>query len=503
VKARPPGRSGKLAIGVSLATALVVAGTWLFFEATHGRRTTTSPAPSVTTSHPPAQSPAPPAKALIDLSDARPVLEAFRSSVPGDLQRALSADPATAWHAWAARHDTQIRARLAQGDEDSLVNFWLYGTTFTSEPRATARDLAALSSRERAAALLQARLNDLLAGTATPGSNERLRFGREVLARHGIDPVSDDGKDRAWDLLVAARERGLAETQRYQRTANAARQLDRQASEHVFATLYQDRGLSSDTRINADFALDRALEALAAAGRLAPGSVRRVAVIGPGLDFTDKAEGYDFYPQQTIQPFALMDSLLRIGFARDGDLQLVTMDLSARVNAHLESARARARAGEPYVVQLPLDKDGPAHRWHPDLVQFWQRVGSRIGDEVPAMAAPPTAPDVRMRAVRIRVPIVLSIQPLDLDIVVERLEPLAASEQFDVIVATNVLVYYDAFDQALALANIAAMLRPGGYFLTNYAVSPVVQLEPTASLVTAVDFDLQHNGDTIFAYQRR
>ena len=46
---------------------------------------------------------------------------------------------------------------------------------------------------------------------------------------------------------------------------------------------------------------------------LAAGSVRRVALIGPGLDFTDKAEGYDFYPPQTIQPFALLDSLVRLG----------------------------------------------------------------------------------------------------------------------------------------------------------------------------------------------
>jgi hypothetical protein len=31
--------------------------------------------------------------------------------------------------------------------------------------------------------------------------------------------------------------------------------------------------------------------------------------VGPGLDFADKQEGYDFYPLQTIQPFAVIDSL--------------------------------------------------------------------------------------------------------------------------------------------------------------------------------------------------
>jgi len=29
------------------------------------------------------------------------------------------------------------------------------------------------------------------------------------------------------------------------------------------------------------------------------------------------------------------------------------------------------------------------------------------------------------------------------------------------------IAYYDTFEQSLALVNIAAMLRPGGYLLTN------------------------------------
>jgi len=34
-------------------------------------------------------------------------------------------------------------------------------------------------------------------------------------------------------------------------------------------------------------------------------------------------------------------------------------------------------------------------------------------------------------------------------------------------VATNVLFYYDVFEQALAAANVAAMLKPGGFLLSN------------------------------------
>ena len=69
-------------------------------------------------------------------------------------------------------------------------------------------------------------------------------------------------------------------------------------------TIFRDRGLSSDTSILIDFGIEQALDDLKSNGLLKPGGVRRVAIVGPGLDFTDKQEGHDFYPQQTIQPFA-------------------------------------------------------------------------------------------------------------------------------------------------------------------------------------------------------
>src|SRR5439155_1348974 len=68
--------------------------------------------------------------------------------------------------------------------------------------------------------------------------------------------------------------------------------------------LYRARGLSSDTSLLPDYAVEQALRAMRAKGAI-DGPIRRVAVIGPGLDFTDKQEGYDFYPPQTLQPFAI------------------------------------------------------------------------------------------------------------------------------------------------------------------------------------------------------
>jgi len=87
----------------------------------------------------------------------------------------------------------------------------------------------------------------------------------------------------------------------------------------------------------------------------------------------------------------------------------------------------------------------------------------------------------------------------DVNIVLQRTD----DEPFDLILATNILVYYDRFDQTLAVTNIANMLRPGGVFLTNYAVPPVASIQPLVDLRTPVFWDRQGNGDTLFWYQRR
>jgi len=118
-----------------------------------------------------------------------------------------------------------------------------------------------------------------------------------------------------------------------------------------------------------------------------------------------------------------------------------------------------------------------------------------------SVTVPAAAGRVDLRAVRVRPSVSASLRAEDLNVVVQRLTPFAEERRFDLIVATNVLVYYDRFDQGLALGNIGAMLRPGGMFMTNYQVHPPAPLEPEAGLVTPVFWDRQKNGDTIFGYR--
>jgi hypothetical protein len=276
------------------------------------------------------------------------------------------------------------------------------------------------------------------------------------------------------------------------------------------STLFRDRGLSSDTSIYPGFGVEQTLAVLLTNGLLAAGSVRRVGIVGPGLDFIDKRQGADFYPVQTIQPFAVVDSVIRLGLAQPGQVRVTTFDVSPRINHHLEVARRRAEVGEAYVLNLPRRMD--LFPWSRYLVAYWEQLGDRIGTAVPPVAVPPGIADrVRMRAVRVRPDVVQAIAPEDLDIVLQRMEPLAAGDLFDLIVATNVLVYYDVFEQSLALANVAAMLRPDGVFLSNQAVESLggIPMEsvghvdvPMEDLPAATSVS-HSTGDRFFVYRRR
>src|SRR5262249_50291315 len=109
--------------------------------------------------------------------------------------------------------------------------------------------------------------------------------------------------------------------------------------------------------------------------------------------------------------------------------------------------RSRAASGTGYLLQLPRET---AFEWNPLLVKYWERLGDQVGPSVTAAAAPA---GVQMRAIDVRADVVRSIAPEDLNIVLQRQTPLPATERYDVIVATNILVYYDVFEQSLAMTN--------------------------------------------------
>src|SRR5262249_49315787 len=141
--------------------------------------------------------------------------------------------------------------------------------------------------------------------------------------------------------------------------------------------LFRDRGLSLDTSLPPNFAIEETLREMKQTGQLKGRSLRRIGVIGPGLDFTDKHEGYDFYPVQTVQPFAVADSVQRLDLASQQGVEVDVLDLSPRVLRHVNRLVADARRGKPYTIQLPMD---PKREWQPKLVQYWRQFGNQLGE---------------------------------------------------------------------------------------------------------------------------
>jgi len=456
---------------------------------------------------PAAGQPAASAARLISYDEVRTLIANSAVEPPAEL--AAAGDPAGAWRQWTERHRADVDARLRRGDEDSIVNLMLFGTTFTTARRPAPAELPAPGRAWRPNEILERRLEDLASALLNPGPNERLQFARQVLERRGVSLSGPGGGQAARAALAAIRDRTFEEGEKYRARLAEADQSGRESEKlKGYATAYFDRGLSTDTSIRVDFALERVLEALRSRGTLTAGSVRRVAVVGPGLDFADKADGHDFYPQQTLQPLALIDALLRLELSRADDLKLVAFDVSPRVIHHLERARERASANAGYVVHLPLESGTAAREWNPELVAYWRRFGDQVGKDVTPLSPPAAEAKMNIRAVEIGPQSVLDVVPQQLDIVVERLENLPPLEQFDVVVATNVLLYYGAFEQALAMANVAAMLKPGGMLIANHALTPPALFRTSPYMTLPVPFERQrvdggapkYSGDSFYCY---
>lgn len=187
----------------------------------------------------------------ISYGDAKPVLEALRTDLlPEELRSKAPAELESAWPGWVASRDRAIRARLERGDEDSIVNFLLFGTTFTKVPRPTALDLAGLAERPSTLpSLFSDRIEDLIDGISSPGANERLQFARLVVERNGIDPETAAGNDELRRYLTEGLLRVPTEMMAYSRALRAASLRSDPNAELIKRTMFRDRGLSSDTSI--------------------------------------------------------------------------------------------------------------------------------------------------------------------------------------------------------------------------------------------------------------
>jgi hypothetical protein len=431
---------------------------------------------------------------FLPFAEAQPLLRAMTANLPAELKApgALTAD---GWAKWVHKEDADIRARLDRGEEDTLVNLLRFGVTFTKEYRIDDQYLFKYGQSTLVNAFAENRANDLVRAMASGSANEGVAHMRAFLEKKGYSFATPSDRARVKAYLLANLARMRDEVRRY----------ISQTQEGERFQLFQDRGISLDTNLWPDFLIDQHLANMARQGLLRPGCVQRVAVVGPGLDFANKEMGNDFYPRQTIQPFAVLDSLLRLGLSNPSAVELYTLDISSEVNFHIARARKNAAAGRAYVVQLPWNAAARmTDEYRESFTEYWRQLGSSLGEPVAPIAVPAgAAAETQTRAVKIRPAIVLRITPLDTNIIVQR-PALASPGGFDLIVGTNIFVYFGKFEQALARLNMALMLNPGGFALSNDRLLGSGTDGLADSLETTQIFARNPDRtESMFTYQRR
>jgi len=287
----------------------------------------------------PAVSAQAPTPEFLPLDSAQPVLQKTRCT--GSSCPAPGISPAD-WIAWLQKSDAQIRQRLDAGEEDSLTNLLRFGVTYTSEYRIDDEYLVLYGQSSLVNAFAENRANDLIAALAAPNANQGFVEMRAFVEKKGYSLKNPAGRAKLKAYLLANLVRMQKEFLHLREQARTNRSQE-----------FEQRGISLDSNLWPDYDLDLTLQTLLDSGKLKPNSIRRVAIVGPGLDFVNKQQGVDYYPPQITQPFAVLDTLFRLGLAKPDAVELYTFDISSRVNLHLDMARKSAAQGQPYTVQLP------------------------------------------------------------------------------------------------------------------------------------------------------
>lgn len=348
------------------------------------------------------------------------------------------------------------RVRVREGDFDHLVFYALQSSHFTNlppiEPALSAREFVGRSSGQGSAsepAAVAARIAAFLAAVDSKDDDPRLAYFRALLA----DAAPADRHD------VLRTEYARAMKFLYQK------EFVSRAPDAV-ARLYQSRGLSTDTAVEAGYAVQVGLGVVK--GLDPSRRIRRVLIVGPGIDLAPRTGMLEVGPPESYQPWAVIDALVRFGQSALDDLEVVGADINPRVVDRLRTARQA-----PPVLRLVSgigETEGVT--FASDYREYFAALGGAIGTTRPGVAAPGHL----SKTVAVSAQAAASLRAASLNVVTERLD----GDRFDLVVATNILPYFDRVELMLALANIAGMVAPGGIFLHN-DTRPEVQEDAAAA----------------------
>jgi hypothetical protein len=371
--------------------------------------------------------------------------------------------------------------RELRGEYDHLIFFLLQSRRFTGqtkiEPALSAYEFVnGLSEPERERYL--AETPDYLPPEERMPKAARARMNEFIQFIGAMDQDSDDERMTYFKTFLknsASKSSSLAQRlyAEYGRAMRflyrkefASRKFSKEQLAAYVASLYRDRGHSTDTQIESNFAVYTALAALKAGEKSQPPSTRlnRVLIVGPGLDFAPRTDFIDMFGPQSYQPFAVADALLSLKLCDAARLQIDCVDINERVVAHLQSLRRR---GEVTLSILSGVSDGAGRALSEDYKDYFRNLGSSVGRES-AINVPPDMASHLKKSLRIRPEVAGKINVDRLNIITERFETAGGSTpNYDLVIVTNVFPYFNPTELLFALTNISAMLAEGGYLIHN------------------------------------
>lgn len=319
----------------------------------------------------------------------------------------------------AATHETTQR-RVAEGERDHMIFHALQSRRFTELPR----------------------IEPALSARAFAESNEIPR-GAAARLKAFIDTEPSDARHRYFRTLVSSEEQMRGEYRRAMRFLHekewASRSRQGSDRRDFIAGLYESRGHSTDSSAAANYA---AHVAIAALRERVPGTkIRRVLIVGPGMEIAPRTGLDDEVPPQSLQPYLTADSLIRLELAQLDDLKIDCADVNRRVVNHIrEFPRSDRRL---LIKAAPGDTEWNA---------FFDGAGTAIGKRQSG------------NWVELSKEAATRVRAFEMNVLTERADPPAA---YDLVVATNVLLYFNQQELGLTLANIGASLAPGGHLLHN------------------------------------
>lgn len=392
---------------------------------------------------------------------------------PPQLQQWLKSNrlEESSFEKYLASINQQTAARERDGEFDHLIFFALQSKLFTDlpkiEPAQSAYEFVnSLKPDERARYLDEAqdyspapsRLPEVVTNRFTAffralsksKADERLAYFKQFLEKTNSRKVAQS------ERLASEYFRAMKFLYRKEFLSREIKNPTELAA--YVASLYQTRGHSTDTQIEANFAIFDALAAMKA--QQPELQIRDVLIVGPGLDFAPRTDLMDLFGPQSYQPFAVADALLSLKLSDRLNLRIHCVDINDRVVNFLNSRATKKSISLSLLSGIAEKPDRPLSD---EFKNYFRSLGKNIGVES-KLKLPENWQAHLSKNIQLQPEILKSISAEKMNIITQR---CSSEKKFDLVIVTNVFPYFNDVELSLALTNIAAMTKPGGYWLHN------------------------------------